>query len=125
MYSIADAAGGKLPRPVSILGDEWGNLPEGRVPDLALLSLGRSYDLFWMGAVREHLSAEQVRRARRTEEDPGNCGVKVAMKLGEAEDRQYFTELVGKTTRHTMGTARAGGLRAVRGRHPTASTPTT
>ena len=54
-----------------------------------------------------------------------NCGVKVAMKLGEAEDRQYFTELVGKTTRHTMGTARAGGLRAVRGRHPTASTPTT
>ena len=29
VYSIADAAGGKLPRPVSILGDEWGE-PAGR-----------------------------------------------------------------------------------------------
>lgn len=38
-----------------------------------------------------------------------NCGVKVAMKLGEAEDRQYFTELVGKTTRHTMGTSSSRG----------------
>ena len=32
VYSIADAAGGKLPRPVSILGDEWGQPAEGRVP---------------------------------------------------------------------------------------------
>ena len=38
-----------------------------------------------------------------------NCGVKVALKLGEAEDRQYFTELVGKTTRHTQGTSSSRG----------------
>ena len=40
VYSIADAAGGKLPRPVSILGDEWGNLPKVECLP-SLLSLGR------------------------------------------------------------------------------------
>ena len=34
-----------------------------------------------------------------------NCGVKIAMKLAEEEDRRYFTELIGKTTRHTQGTS--------------------
>ena len=34
-----------------------------------------------------------------------NCNVKIALKLGEAEDRQYFTELIGKTTRRTQGTS--------------------
>ena len=124
VYSIADAAGGKLPRPVSILGDEWGNLPKVECLP-SLLSLGRSYDLFWMGAVQNISQLNKYGERDGRKKILANCGVKVAMKLGEAEDRQYFTELVGKTTRHTMGTARAGGLRAVRGRHPTASTPTT
>ena len=108
VYSIADAAGGKLPRPVSILGDEWGNLPKVECLP-SLLSLGRSYDLFWMGAVQNISQLNKYGERDGRKKILANCGVKVAMKLGEAEDRQYFTELVGKTTRHTMGTSSSRG----------------
>lgn len=108
VYSIADATGGKLPRPVSILGDEWGNLPKVECLP-SLLSLGRSYDLFWMGAVQNISQLNKYGERDGRKKILANCGVKVAMKLGEAEDRQYFTELVGKTTRHTMGTSSSRG----------------
>lgn len=108
VYSIADAAGGKLPRPVSILGDEWGNLPKVECLP-SLLSLGRSYDLSWMGAVQNISQLNKYGERDGRKKILANCGVKVAMKLGEAEDRQYFTELVGKTTRHTMGTSSSRG----------------
>ena len=102
--AVADKSGGRLPRPVQILGDEWGNLP--RVECLpALLSLGRSYGVFWVGAVQDisQLNKYGERDGRR--KILANCGVKVAMKLAEEEDRRYFTELIGKTTRHTRGTS--------------------
>ena len=108
VYSVADASGGKLPRPVSILGDEWGNLPKVECLP-SLLSLGRSYDLFWMGAVQNISQLNKYGERDGRKKILANCGVKVAMKLGEAEDRQYFTELVGKTTRHTMGTSASRG----------------
>lgn len=101
---VADVNGGRLPRPVQILGDEWGNLP--RVECLpALLSLGRSYGTFWVGATQDvsQLNKYGERDGRR--KILANCGVKVAMKLAEEEDRRYFTELIGKTTRHTQGTS--------------------
>lgn len=105
----AEAEGGRLARPVTVVGDEWGNLP--RVPCLpAVLSLGRSYGFYWIGAVQ---NLAQLNRYGERDGRPkvlANCGVKVALKLGEEEDRRYFTELVGKTTRHTRGTSsgRAG-----------------
>ncbi len=104
VQTAADSNGGKLPRPVQILGDEWGNLP--RVECLpALLSLGRSYGVFWVGATQDvsQLNKYGERDGRR--KILANCGVKVAMKLAEEEDRRYFTELIGKTTRHTQGTS--------------------
>lgn len=104
VQAVADVNGGRLPRPVQILGDEWGNLP--RVECLpALLSLGRSYGTFWVGATQDvsQLSKYGERDGRR--KILANCGVKVAMKLAEEEDRRYFTELIGKTTRHTQGTS--------------------
>lgn len=104
VQATADSNGGRLPRPVQILGDEWGNLP--RVECLpALLSLGRSYGVFWVGATQDisQLNKYGERDGRR--KILANCGVKVAMKLAEEEDRQYFTELIGKTTRHTQGTS--------------------
>ena len=104
VQAAADSNGGRLPRPVQILGDEWGNLP--RVECLpALLSLGRSYGVFWVGAVQDisQLNKYGERDGRR--KILANCGVKVAMKLAEEEDRRYFTELIGKTTRHTQGTS--------------------
>lgn len=104
VQAVADVNGGRLPRPVQILGDEWGNLP--RVECLpALLSLGRSYGVFWVGATQDisQLNKYGERDGRR--KILANCGVKVAMKLAEEEDRRYFTELIGKTTRHTQGTS--------------------
>lgn len=104
VQAVADTDGGRLPRPVQILGDEWGNLP--RVECLpALLSLGRSYGVLWVGAVQDisQLNKYGERDGRR--KILANCGVKVAMKLAEEEDRRYFTELIGKTTRHTQGTS--------------------
>ena len=101
---VADVNGGRLPRPVQILGDEWGNLP--RVECLpALLSLARSYGTFWVGATQDvsQLNKYGERDGRR--KILANCGIKVAMKLAEEEDRRYFTELIGKTTRHTQGTS--------------------
>lgn len=98
----ADSEGGTLSRPFSIVGDEWGNIPV--VPSLpSILSLGISYGLFWLGAVQNiaQLNKYSERDGRR--KVLANCNVKVALKLDEAEDRQYFTELIGKTTRHTQG----------------------
>lgn len=49
---VADSNGGRLPRPVQILGDEWGSLP--RIECLpALLSLGRSFQIYWTGATQD------------------------------------------------------------------------
>ena len=102
VQAAADSNGGRLPRPVQILGDEWGNLP--RVECLpALLSLGRAFQIYWTGATQDisQLNKYGERDGRR--KILANCGVKVAMKLAEEEDRRYFTELIGKTTRHTQG----------------------
>ena len=104
VQAAADSNGGRLSRPVQILGDEWGNLP--RVECLpALLSLGRSFQIYWTGATQDisQLNKYGERDGRR--KILANCGVKVAMKLAEEEDRRYFTELIGKTTRHTRGTS--------------------
>lgn len=104
----ADGHGGSLSRPFTIVGDEWGNLPEVRsLP--AILSLGRSYGLFWAGAVQNIAQLNKYGERDGRQKILANCNVKVALKLGEAEDRQYFTELVGKTTRHTQGTSASKG----------------
>lgn len=108
VYAIADSNGGKVPRKLTILGDEWGNL--GAVKCLpALLSLGRSYGLSWCGSVQNisQLNKYGERDGRR--KILANCSVKVFLKLGEEEDRRYASELVGKTTRHTMGTSSSRG----------------
>lgn len=104
----ADGHGGSLSRPFTIVGDEWGNLPEVRsLP--SILSLGRSYGLFWAGAVQNIAQLNKYGERDGRQKILANCNVKVALKLGEAEDRQYFTELVGKTTRHTQGTSASKG----------------
>lgn len=104
VQTVADSNGGRLPRPVQILGDEWGNLP--RVECLpALLSLGRSYGVFWTGATQDISQLDKYGEKDGRRKILANCGVKIAMKLAEEEDRRYFTELIGKTTRHTQGTS--------------------
>lgn len=104
----AESNGGSLERPVTIIGDEWGNLPTVRsLP--SILSLGRSYGLFWHGAVQNVAQLNKYGERDGRPKILANCGVKVALKLGEEEDRRYFTELVGKTTRHTRGTSTSRG----------------
>ena len=104
----AEPHGGSLTRPLTIVGDEWGNLPEVKsLP--AMLSLGRSYGTFWIGAVQNIAQLNKYGERNGRKKILANCNVKVALKLGEAEDRQYFTELVGKTTRHTQGTSTSRG----------------
>lgn len=106
--SVAGMHGGTLPRPFTIVGDEWGNLPEVKsLP--AILSLGRSYNVFWIGAVQNIAQLNKYGERDGRRKILANCNVKVALKLGEAEDRQYFTELIGKTTRHTQGTSTSRG----------------
>lgn len=106
--SVAGMHGGALPRPFTIVGDEWGNLPEVKsLP--AILSLGRSYNVFWIGAVQNIAQLNKYGERDGRRKILANCNVKVALKLGEAEDRQYFTELIGKTTRHTQGTSTSRG----------------
>ena len=121
--SIASMHGGTLQRPFTIVGDEWGNLPEVKsLP--AILSLGRSYNVFWIGAVQNIAQLNKYGERDGRRKILANCNVKAALKLGEAEDRQYFTELIGKTTRHTQERAPAGALLAAVGLRATASTPT-
>lgn len=107
-YIVADENGGKLLRPLKILGDEWGNLPTVKsLP--SLLSLARSLGISWMGSVQNIAQLNRYGERDGRKKILANCSVKVALKLGEAEDRQYFTELVGKTTRHVMGTSTSKG----------------
>lgn len=104
----AEEGGGALERPVTIVGDEWGNLP--RMPGLpALLSLGRSYRFYWAGAVQNVAQLNKYGERDGRRKVLANCGIKVALKLGEEEDRRYFSELVGKTTRHARGTSSSRG----------------
>lgn len=104
VQAVADVNGGRLPRPVQILGDEWGNLP--RVECLpALLSLGRAFQIYWTGACQDISQLNKYGEKDGRRKILANCGIKVAMKLAEEEDRRYFTELIGKTTRHTQGTS--------------------
>lgn len=104
VQAVADVNGGRLPRPVQILGDEWGNLP--RVECLpALLSLGRTFQIYWTGACQDISQLNKYGEKDGRRKILANCGIKVAMKLAEEEDRRYFTELIGKTTRHTQGTS--------------------
>lgn len=98
---VCDENGGSLPVECDIIGDEWGNLP--RVPSLAALtSLGRSKGLRWHGFVQ---NISQLNKYGKDNDRPkilANCGVKVAIRLNEAEDCVYFSEAIGKTTRHTL-----------------------
>lgn len=104
VQAVADVNGGRLPRPVQILGDEWGNLP--RVECLpTLLSLGRTFQIYWTGACQDISQLNKYGEKDGRRKILANCGIKVAMKLAEEEDRRYFTELIGKTTRHTQGTS--------------------
>ena len=104
VQAVADVNGGRLPRPVQILGDEWGNLP--RIECLpALLSLGRTFQIYWTGACQDISQLNKYGEKDGRRKILANCGIKVAMKLAEEEDRRYFTELIGKTTRHTQGTS--------------------
>ena len=108
VQSVADRNGGRLPRPVTIVGDEWGNLPKvGCLP--ALLSLGRSYGILWVGAVQNVAQLNAYGEKAGRPKILANCMVKVFMKLSEAEDRAYATELIGKTTRHTRGSSLSRG----------------
>lgn len=107
---VCDENGGSLPVECDIIGDEWGNLP--RVPSLAALtSLGRSKGLRWHGFVQ---NISQLNKYGKDTDRPkilANCGVKVAIRLNEAEDCTYFSEAIGKTTRHTLssGTSSSRG----------------
>lgn len=107
-YAVADENGGKLPRPLKALGDEWGNLPTVKsLP--SLLSLARSLGITWMGSVQNIAQLNRYGERDGRKKILANCSVKVALKLGEVEDRQYFTELIDKATRHVMGTSSSRG----------------
>lgn len=108
IFSIGDRSGGRL-RPITFVGDEWCAMDRVE-PLVKLLTLGRSYGAFWIGAVQSlSLLGEKYGERSGRPAILSNCGVKVAMKLGDADDRNFFSELVGKTTRHTRGTSTSRG----------------
>lgn len=108
IFSIGDRSGGRL-RPITFVGDEWCAMDRVE-PLVKLLTLGRSYGAFWIGAVQSlSLLGEKYGERSGRSAILSNCGVKVAMKLGDADDRNFFSELVGKTTRHTRGTSTSRG----------------
>lgn len=108
IFSIGDRSGGRL-RPITFVGDEWCAMDRVE-PLVKLLTLGRSYGAFWIGAVQSlSLLGEKYEERSGRPAILSNCGVKVAMKLGDADDRNFFSELVGKTTRHTRGTSTSRG----------------
>lgn len=106
-FLASDRNGGRLPRPVTIIGDEWGNLP--RVACLpALCSLGRSLGIRWHGFVQDTGQLDKYGRDGK-QKILANCAVKVALRLGSQEDCALFTALCGKTTRYpkTKGSSRS------------------
>ncbi len=108
IFSIGDRSGGRL-RPITFVGDEWCAMDRVE-PLVKLLTLGRSHGAFWIGAVQSlSLLGEKYGERSGRPAILSNCGVKVAMKLGDADDRNFFSELVGKTTRHTRGTSTSRG----------------
>lgn len=114
-FLIADGNGGKLPRPITIVGDEWGNLP--RVACLpALCSLGRSLGIRWHGFVQDTGQLDKYGKDGK-QKILANCAVKVALRLGSQEDCALFTALCGKTTRHPKS---KGSSRSASGQSSTA-----
>lgn len=116
-FLASDRNGGRLPRPVTIIGDEWGNLP--RVACLpALCSLGRSLGIRWHGFVQDTGQLDKYGRDGK-QKILANCAVKVALRLGSQEDCTLFTALCGKTTRHPKS---KGSSRSASGQSSTAGT---
>ena len=114
-FLAADGNGGRLPRSVTIVGDEWGNLP--RVACLpALCSLGRSLGIRWHGFVQDTGQLDKYGRDGK-QKILANCAVKVALRLGSQEDCALFTALCGKTTRHPRS---KGSSRSASGQSTTA-----
>lgn len=106
-FLASDRNGGRLSRPVTIIGDEWGNLP--RVACLpALCSLGRSLGIRWHGFVQDTGQLDKYGKDGK-QKILANSAVKVALRLGSQEDCTLFTALCGKTTRHpkTKGSSKS------------------
>lgn len=103
---LVDRGGGRLPLRAVVVGDEWGNLPAvASLP--GAVSLGRSYGMSYYLFVQNLAQLNKYGERDGRPKILANCGVKVALKLGEREDREYFTELVGRTTRLARSSSRS------------------
>lgn len=104
--TIADANGGKLPIPTTMICDEWGNVPY--VSALSeIVTLGRSYGLSWNGFCQNVSQMNAYNKPGDNnagrEEILSNVGIKVALSLGDETDRRWFTALCGKRGVMTQG----------------------
>ena len=105
----ARSNGGKLPREAAIIGDEWGNMPKvDALPEM--VTLGRSMGLHAYVFVQNLKQLNKYSRAgdQNAGRDKllGSMGTKVALKLSEPDDGEYFTKLCGKRTIRSLNVSK-------------------
>lgn len=105
----ARADGGSLPHETAIVGDEWGNMPAvGALPEM--VALGRSMKLHAYVFVQnlKQLNKYSKPGDQNAGRDKllGSMGTKVALKLSEPEDGNYFTRLCGKRTIRSLNVSK-------------------
>jgi len=107
-YQAADTVknyyGGKLPRETYVIADEFGTLPkvENFTGAMAIArSMGLHYFIFvqMLSQLREKYGENGANIIS------GNCTIKVAMKLANLEDANYFSREIGDITVRTEGTS--------------------
>lgn len=103
------ANGGRLPHETAIVGDEWGNMPKvDALPEM--VTLGRSMRLHVYAFVQ---NLKQLNKYSRPGDQNagrdkllGSMGTKVALKLSNPEDGEYFTKLCGKRTIRSLNVSK-------------------
>lgn len=105
----ARANGGRMPHPTAIVGDEWGNMPKvDALPEM--VTLGRSMKLHVYVFIQ---NLKQINKYSKPGDQNagrdkllGSMGTKVALKLSNPEDGEYFTKLCGKRTIRSLNVSK-------------------
>lgn len=108
LADLAAECGGRLPRNVTIIGEEIGNLTP--IPDLAgKLGFGTGLGIRWV-LVMQNLAKMQDRYGERPATDMiGNCGVQCLIKTDEIErTAKHFETMLGTYTTTSEGESRSG-----------------
>ena len=108
LVEVAMETGGKLPRPVYFILDEFGNFP--KVPKLEnIITVGRSRKINLMLVVQSYEQLTQRYGLEASTTIKGNCNVHIFLGTAEQKTKEEFSSRCGQTSVETKSTSENKG----------------